>query len=254
MRDLKQPPQEADRQPRSAATTPLQLPRVRVRSEIHRVPDVAPGDGGWRMEKIRRSRRRQPPSKHWQESTHAQGRKPLLAAMEGRCFNYLARGHLWRSCREPTRCLRCKRPGHRSLECKQPDRRRQDLPRPRISRTTQSEPRLRVVASGSQSSSSAAASGPRVREQEGGQPRTRRRRRRGCRDGGHRKREVTYSASERSHRSPSPSSPSPERCCDADADLCYIDRLGDTDQWEAEYEYLGVLVQILSTRPPVTPE
>lgn len=35
---------------------------------------------------------------------------------------------------------------------------------------------------------------------------------------------------------------------------CYIDRTPKIDQWEADLEYLTAFVQIIGTRPPVTPE
>lgn len=36
--------------------------------------------------------------------------------------------------------------------------------------------------------------------------------------------------------------------------MCYTDRKFDIDQWEAEYEYLAVPLQITGTRPAVMPE
>lgn len=113
-------------------------------------------------------------------------------------------------------------------------------------------PRLRVAAGGPSSSAAAAGGSTSAQQQQQQrQPRQRGRRHRGCRGRGRRKQQP--SESDHTRRSPSPSSPSPERWRD-DPDLCFIDRTKDTGQWEAKYEYLGILVQISDTRPPVTPE
>lgn len=79
------------------------------------------------------------------------------------------------------------------------------------------------------------------------------RRHRGCRGGGRRKRakQDLESTSEHSGRSPSPASPSPSRRHQASPEVCYINRTLDTDQKEATYEYLAVLIQITGTRPVV---
>lgn len=99
---------------RAASPWPQQLPRIRLRSEIHRVKDAAPDEEGWRVVRSRKSRR--------QEASRHRARAEILAAILGRCFNCLEKGHLKASCREPMRCLRCGRPGHRSFECRRPRR------------------------------------------------------------------------------------------------------------------------------------
>lgn len=78
--------------------------------------------------------------------------------------------------------------------------------------------------------------------------------RRGCRGGERRKRSKKddKSVSKRFGRSPSPASPSSGWRRHNDPEICYIERTLDTDQREAAYEYLAVLVQITGTRPPVT--
>lgn len=53
---------------------------------------------------------------------------------------------------------------------------------------------------------------------------------------------------------PSPAPPSSSRRHLDTPEICYIDRTDDTDQREAEYESLAVLVQITGTRPPVSLE
>lgn len=80
------------------------------------------------------------------------------------------------------------------------------------------------------------------------------RRRTGCRGGERRQRtrKDLGSNSERSGRSPSPASPSPSWRRPELPEVYYVDRTLDTDQREATYKYLGVLVQITGTRPPVS--
>lgn len=38
------------------------------------------------------------------------------------------------------------------------------------------------------------------------------------------------------------------------SEICFIERTFDTEQWEVEYEYLAVLLQISGTWPKVTPQ
>lgn len=64
-----------------------------------------------------------------------------------------------------------------------------------------------------------------------------------------RSRKEPGSNSERSGCSSSPSWRRPN-----ELEICYIDLTLDTDQREATYEYLSVLVQITGTLSPVTPE
>lgn len=45
-----------------------------------------------------------------------------------------------------------------------------------------------------------------------------------------------------------------DRASDNHPDICFIERTFDTDQWEAELEYLTVFVQIVGTRPTVEPQ
>lgn len=146
--------------------------------------------------------------------------------------------------------------GSAPSQCRWPDT-RHSRPLPFLSGgIVQAKPRQRVVAGGIPISSSAAGGGSTSggHQQQQHQDRTRgRRRRRGCRGGGRRKRQAMDSAPDRPDRSLSPSSPSPKRRRD-DPDLCFIDRTEDIDQREAEYEYLGILVQISGTRPPVSLE
>lgn len=99
-------------------------------------------------------------------------------------------------------------------------------------------------------------SGQAASNQQQRQTRMRGRRHRGCRGGERRKktRKDHGSNSERSGRSPSSSSPLPSWRRPDEPEICYIDRTLDTDQREAAYEYLAVLIQITSMRPPITPE
>lgn len=96
---------ESGKNAKPATPEPLQPPRLR--SEIHRISEAAPDADGWRT--LRR-RRRHPKSIEPPKTK-------IPTAMLGGCFNCLEKGHLNANCREPTRCLRCGRPGHWSFEC-----------------------------------------------------------------------------------------------------------------------------------------
>lgn len=157
----------------SSLPPPQQPPRLRLRSEIHRVEDAAAEVDGWRVVARRRSRRR----------GEAQQKRPqrIPAAMDGRCFNCLEKGHWKAACREPTRCLRCARPGHRSFECRRPRN-----PQPQL-RGTQEPPAPRPEKRGSYSHVGEAAQD---RAPEFQSRRSRRNRRRhGCRGGGRRRKQ-----------------------------------------------------------------
>lgn len=78
---------------KAANSMPSQPPRTRLRSETHRVPEAAPDADRWRtvFKKCRRPR-------------HIASPRPRIpAAMLGRCFNCLEKGHINANCREPTR-------------------------------------------------------------------------------------------------------------------------------------------------------
>lgn len=89
--------------------------------------------------------------------------------------------------------------------------------------------------------------------------RGRRRRRRGRYGMGHRHRQRQQDheddASKQSQYSSPSEPPSPVRRSSLPTpDMCFINRVFDIDQWEAELEYLYVLVQITGTRPQVSPQ
>lgn len=220
---------------RAAATPPPQPPRARVRSEIHKISGgAAPDDEGWREVRSRRSRWRH--RHHGQQpETQQPDRRKLLAALEGSYFNCLGKGHFRQACREPTRCIRCKRPNQRSFECRRPDPRRLHQPK-QTTKTPGSLPSQRVATGGNQTSSATAAGGT---SQEQQQPRQQShgRWRRGCRGGGRRWRPqdlISWTLVD----------PLPHllRLRSSVGASLILERTEDTDQWEATNEYLGIMV------------
>lgn len=93
-------------------------PRIRLRSEVHRISEAAPEAEGWRIVRSRCGQRRRLAS-----PLH---KTTIPPALIGLCFNCLDKRHRKKDCRERTRCWLCSRQGHRCFECRRPS----DLRRP----------------------------------------------------------------------------------------------------------------------------
>lgn len=156
--------------------------------------------------------------------------------------------------------MRCGQAGHQSFECKlqrspsRVDVLQQDCLRhefaPRRSWT-----RVRALVVGPQggnpgTNNSAQPSTSHCRS------RRHRRRRGGCRC--QKKKHRADSSDESPPECPEPPTPpsphSPTRRWNDLSEICFIDRTMDTEQWEAEYEYLAMLLQVTGTRPEISPQ
>lgn len=227
------------RQPRQPSSPTLQPPRIHLRSEVHRVSHAAPDAEGWRVVRSKRSRR-------CQAAPRLHHRKPIPLALLGRCFNCLDKGHRKQDCREPIKCWRCHTTRHRSFECSSSYV--HGWPHSRVP-GIDPKPWQAAVGESTRGPIPVATQDP--ADTETRRPCNRRHRGGGC---GARKRQEDDTLSERSQRSPCPSSPIAERRPPDLLITCFIDRKFDTDQWEAEYEDRAVLLQIIGMRPEVIPE
>lgn len=232
---------------------PPQPAHIRLRSEIHRVKDAAPEEEGWREVRSRRSRRREVRGRQIYPDPRDQRSRHIPVEMIGRCFNCLEKGHRRAQCREPTRCLRCGRAGHRSFECARPCRDNAGSSRQSNPKTAPAAPpREKLRRAAGREGEDGGQGDPSAQHRS-------RRRRRGRRGTGHRRRQRGQGDDGNSgpHRerqsSPSPS-PAPRQNEMHHPKVCYVDRSPDMEQWEAELEYLAVLVQIVGTRPTVEPQ
>lgn len=250
--------QDSDPGPQQLPSQPVQPPRIRLRSEIYKVSVAAPDAEGWRTVVYRR--RRGP------GAVRPGRQRSMPTGLMGRCFNCLARGHRKVACREPTRCLRCGQTGHRSFECKQGRRRKKVDAYGRQRPARGSEQRRAVfVEAASLPQQPVGRQLPNIQtpRPEASHPAGNCRcnhRRRGRRGGRRICRRNFPSDSDEEGNStstrPEPSSPtsphSPSRLWNDLSEVCFIERSPDTDQWEAQYEYLSVLLKIAGTRPEVT--